>query len=65
MKNILNKDTSGKNKIFETESDLMNYWHDRCMPGESKMFEIDRLNELLTMKGACQVKVKYLKRRQD
>ena len=48
MKNVLNRDRfnklsvmSGENKMFETETGLINYRHDRCMSGESKMFKIE------------------------
>ena len=33
---------SGKNKMFQMETGLMNYRHDRCMLGESKMFEREK-----------------------
>ena len=32
---------SGETKMFERETGLMNYRHDRCMSGEIKMFEIE------------------------
>ena len=27
--------------MFEAETSLMNYWHDRCMSGESKIFDVE------------------------
>ena len=36
--------------MFETDIGLMNYRHDRCMPGGSKMFEIETGNMALIKK---------------
>ena len=33
---------SGETKMFETDTGLINYRHDRFMSGESKMFEIEK-----------------------
>ena len=32
---------SGETKMFETDTSLMNYRHDRCMSAEGEMFEIE------------------------
>ena len=39
---------SGESKMFETDTSLMNYRHDRCMSAESNVRNRDRFNELLT-----------------